>query len=209
MSPGKWKRPKSMSAPPTTIISTPAKSSRRPAVERLQPDGVDVQHRQRLLRRIRRGSAVATHLRVVAPPPEEAVGDSRRAPCPPRDLSDRVVVDLDLEDASRTPDDALQLRFAVEIEPVHGPEAIAQWSAEQSLPCRGADACEVRQRQSRRARPNALSQHSGESKVLQCGIQRLFDHAVEPVYLVDEENVAGGEVEQDRAERALVVDGRS
>src|ERR1700730_10008756 len=31
MSPGRWKRPKSMSAPPKTIIKTPTTSSRRPA----------------------------------------------------------------------------------------------------------------------------------------------------------------------------------
>src|SRR5712692_9875786 len=31
MSPGRWKRPNSISAPPTTIISTPTTSSSRPA----------------------------------------------------------------------------------------------------------------------------------------------------------------------------------
>src|SRR4029077_6898523 len=66
----------------------------------------------------------------------------------------------------------------------------------------------MRQRQSRGARPHSFAEDGVEPEVLERGVQRFLDDAVEPVDLVDEEDVPRGQVEQDRAERTLVVDGR-
>ncbi len=117
-------------------------------------------------------------------------------------------MDVDAEDACRAADDALELVLGVEVEPVHGAEAVAQGRAEQALAGGRADAGEVRQRQCRGAGPHPLPQHGVEPEVLERRVQRLLDDAVEPVDLVDEEDIAGGEVQKDGTQRALVVDGR-
>src|SRR5258706_2296072 len=67
----------------------------------------------------------------------------------------------------------------------------------------------MRQRQRGRARAHPLAEHGVETEVLERGIQRLLVHAVEPVDLVDEETVARGEIEEDRAKGALVVNRRT
>src|ERR1700682_3274778 len=118
-------------------------------------------------------------------------------------------MDLDVQDSRRPGHDLLELGLRVELEAVHGPEAVTERTAEQALACRGADAREMREGQRRRARPHSLAEHRVESKVLEGRIERLLHDRVQSVDLVDEEDVTGGEVQQDRAERALVVDRRT
>ena len=65
----------------------------------------------------------------------------------------------------------------------------------------------MRQRKGRRTGADPLAEDRVEAKVLERGIKRLLDHAVEAVDLVDEKDVTGREVQEDRAQGALVVDG--
>ncbi len=58
----------------------------------------------------------------------------------------------------------------------------------------------------RRARPHSLTENGVESKILESRVQRLFDDRIQAMDLIDEEDVSRGQVEKDRAERALVVD---
>src|SRR5439155_394439 len=95
------------------------------------------------------------------------------------------------------------------VEPVDGAEAIAQRTAEQSLAGGSSDTGEVRQRQRGGARPDSLTKHGVETEILQRRIERFLDDGVQAVDLVDEEDVAGGEVQKNRSQRALVVDGRA
>jgi len=67
----------------------------------------------------------------------------------------------------------------------------------------------VRQRQRGGARPDSLTKHGVETEILQRRIERFLDDGVQAVDLVDEEDVAGGEVQKNRSQRALVVDGRA
>src|SRR2546423_6052923 len=110
------------------------------------------------------------------------------------------------EDPRRAADYLLQLGLRVEVEPVHGAEAIAQRAAEETLPGGRADAREVRQWQRGRARPHSLPEHRVETKIFERGIQRLFDDRVQSVDLIDEENITRAQVQEDRAEGALVID---
>src|SRR6266581_4894844 len=115
------------------------------AVERLQAEIVDVEHRESGARGLDRRAAVAANLGVVAHAPQQAVCDAGCAAGAPGDLRDRLRLDLDLENARRPPHDALQLGLGIEVQPVHGAEAVAQRSAEQTLTRGGPDAGEVRQ----------------------------------------------------------------
>ena len=116
----------------------------QPPVQGLEPYLVHLEHSQGDPGQVYRRAAIATHLRVIAHPAQEAVGDARRAPGTTRDLRDGVVVDLDLEDSGRAADDLLELGLGVKVEPVHGPEPVPQRPAQQSLPGGGSHACEVR-----------------------------------------------------------------
>ena len=117
------------------------------AVERLQAQLVDLEHAQRQPRRVDGRAPIAAHLRVIPHAAEQPVRDSGCAARTACNLCDRVVVNLDVEDARRPPHDALELRLVVKVQPVDGTKAITQRSAQQSLPCGRADAREMRQRQ--------------------------------------------------------------
>src|SRR5437773_5516974 len=181
----------------------------QPAVQRLEADLVDLQHGKRVPGDVDGRPAVAAHLGVVAHAPQEAVRDARRAASSAGDLGHGVDVDLDVEDPCRAADDLLELRLGVEVEAVNGAEAVAERAAEQTLARRGPDASEMRQRQRGRAGPHSLPQHRVETKLLERGVQRLFDHGVEAMDLVDEEDIARAQVQEDGSKRPLVVDRRA
>src|SRR5256886_17651524 len=106
-------------------------------------------------------------------------------------------MDLYLEDPRRAADDLLQLCLRVEVEPVHGAEAIAQRAAEETLAGGRADAREVRQRQRGRARPHSLPEDRVETEIFQRGIQRLIDDRVQSVDLIGEQNITRAQAQAD------------
>jgi hypothetical protein len=81
---------------------------------------------------------VALHLGEVPHPPQQAVGDPRRAAGPARDLRRAGRLDRHAENSGRADDDAGQLLVVVEIEVVEDPEPLAERRAQHAGPRGGA-----------------------------------------------------------------------
>ena len=119
------------------------------------------------------------------------------------------VVDADAEDDRRALDDRGQLVVGVEVEPVGRPEPVAQRAADPAGAGRGADDRERLEAEPERPRGRSLADHDVERVVLHRRVEDLLDRAVEPMDLVDEQDVALLERGQDRGEVAGPLDGGS
>ena len=153
--------------------------------------------------------AVAVDLGVVADALEQPVDDPWRAAAAPGDRPDRGVVDADAEDHRRALDDRGQLLVGVEVEPVGGPEAVAQRAADPARAGRGADHGERLEAEPERPGRRTLADHDVEGVVLHRRVEDLLDRAVEAVDLVDEQDVALLERGQDRGQVAGPLDRRA
>ena len=101
---------------------------------------------------------------------------------------------VDAEQARGAADDLLQLLDGVEIEPHRNPEAVAERRRQQALPSGRADQGKARQVDPNRPRRRALADHQVERAVLHRRIKHFLDRGIEPVDLVDEQDVAVLEV---------------
>ena len=148
------------------------------------------------------------HLGEVAHAPQQPVGDARRAARTRRDLRGALDVDRHAEDAGRSLHDALQFVVAVELEPLHDAEAIAQRRRQQARARRGADQRERRQVDLDRARARALADHDVELEVLERRVEDFLDHRAQAVDLVDEQDVVRLQVGEQRREVARPLEHR-
>ena len=105
-------------------------------------------------------------------------------------------------------DDLGQLVLGVEVEAVGRPEAIAQRGADAARARRRADDRERLEAEPQAARRRALADHHVEREVLHRRVEDLLDRAVQPMDLVDEQDVALVERRQDRGEVARPLDRR-
>ena len=113
------------------------------------------------------------------------------------------------EDDRRALDDRGELLVRVEVEPVGGAEPVAQRAADPARPGRGADHRERLEAEAERPGRRALADHDVERVVLHRRVEDLLDRAVEPVDLVDEQDVALLERGEDRGQVAGPLDGRA
>ena len=148
------------------------------------------------------------HLRHVADAPEDPVRDPRRAAGAPGDLLGRVVLDLDAEDPGAAPDDRAELLRVVVVEAEREPEAVAERRRQEPRARGRADERERRQVERQRPRRRPLPDDDVEPEVLERRVEDLLDRPVEPVDLVDEEDVARLERGQDRGDVALALERR-
>ena len=140
----------------------------------------------------------------VPDPAQQPVGDPGRAPRRARrSAAAPVGLDRDAEDPGRAaPRCASRSSSVVEVEPADEPEAVPQRARHEPGPGRRADEGEARQVEADRARGRALADHDVELGVLHRRVEDLLDRAVQPVDLVDEEDVALLEVGEERGEVA-------
>src|SRR6218665_261608 len=96
------------------------------AVHHVQALGVYVEHGQGALGNVLGDVAVGLDLGVVAHAPQQPVGDARRAARAAGDLQTPGVIHRDTEQAGAALDDARQFLRAVELQPGHDAEAVAQ-----------------------------------------------------------------------------------
>ena len=148
--------------------------------------------------------ACVAHLGDVPHPPQDPVRDPRRTARAARDLVGRRLLDLDVEDARRAAHDHAQLLGLVVAEPERHPEAVAQRRRQEARPRRGADERERRQVDRERARRGALARDDVEAEVLHRRVEDLLRGPVEPVDLVDEEDVVRLDRGQDRGHVLLL-----
>src|SRR5690606_24511437 len=106
------------------------------AVEALR---VDAEHLHRRVVVLSGDPAAGTDLGVVADPAQQPVGDARGATRAARDLAGAPGFAIDAQDPGRTPHDPLQLRGAVELQPLDDAEAVAQRRGQQASAGGGAD----------------------------------------------------------------------
>ena len=90
----------------------------------------------------------------------------------------------------------------VEIEPANEPETVPQRAGHESGPGRGPHQGEAGQVETDRAGRRAFADQDVEPAVLHGRIEHLFDRAVQPVDLVDEQHITVLEVGQQRGEVA-------
>ena len=131
-----------------------------------------------------------------------------RAAGAPRDLVGAVGGHADAEHARAAVDDVLELGLGIEIEPDRDAEAVAQRIGEQPRARGGADQRERRQIDLDRTRRRPLADDQVELKILHRRIEDLLDRRIEPVDLVDEEDVALFQIGEQRREVAGLGDHR-
>ena len=137
---------------------------------------------------------------------EPAVRDARRAAGAARDLVRGGRLDLDAEDARGPAHDLLERLGLEQVELVRRAEAVAQRRREPADARRRADEREARQREPQRACTRPLADDDVELVDVHRRVQDLFHEAREAVHLVDEQDLAGLEVGQDRGEVARALD---
>ena len=131
-----------------------------------------------------------------------------RAARAPGDLVGGLVLDLDAEDARRAAHDRRELGRLVVVEAERHPEAVAERRREQAGARRRADEREGGQVERERACGRPLADDDVEPEVLERRVEDLLDRPVEPVDLVDEEDVALLEPGEDRGHVALALERR-
>src|SRR3990172_3606548 len=114
----------------------------------------------------RRYPAVRANLRVVPHPAQEPVGHPRRAAGAAGDLGGAVSLGLHLQDGGTAAHDRRHRVPVVEVQPVDGPEAIAQRRAEHRGARRRADEREARHGQPHPPRARPAAQHYVQRDVL-------------------------------------------
>ena len=142
----------------------------------------------------------------VAHAAEDPVRDARRAARAPRDLDRRLGLDLDAEDARRAVDDRRELLRRVVVEAERHAEAVAKRRRQQARARRRADQRERRKVERERPRRRPLTDDDVEPEVLERRVEDLLDGAVQPVDLVDEQDVALLEPGEDRRHVALPLE---
>ena len=175
------------------------------AVHQVEADRIDIEHRQRGVSHFARDDAIGLDLGVIAHAAQQAVGDTRCAARALGDLQCAVFGDLGVEQASRARDDLRQLGGRVELQPRDDAEAVAQRVGQHAGARGGAHQCERLQIELDRARRRALADHDVDLVVLQRRIQDFLHHGREPVDLVDEEDVVGFEVGEQRGQVARAL----
>jgi hypothetical protein len=100
-------------------------------------------------------------------------------------------------------------RDAVELEPLHDAEAVAQRRGQQAGARGGADQRERRQIELDGTRGRALADHDVELVVLHRRIEHFLDHRAQAMDLIDEQHIARLQIGQDRRQVAGPLQHRS
>ncbi len=91
-------------------------------------------------------------------------------------------------------------------EPERHPEAVAERRRQETRSRRRTDEGERRKVEGQRACAGSLTDHDVEAEVLERRIEDLLDGSVDPMDLVDEENVLGVEAREDGRHVALALE---
>ena len=175
----------------------------------VEPDDVDVEQLERAVGERARHPLCAFDHGEVAHAPEQAPGDARRAARAPGDLVRAVVGEREADHSGAARDDALQFFGRVKIEPDRNAETIAQRGGEQPGARRRADQGEPGEVDLHRARRRPRADDEVELEILHRRIENLLDRRVEPMNLVDEQNVPRLEIGELSREIARLADDRA
>ena len=176
------------------------------SVGRFETEVIDFEEGERFVREFLIYGFDIFGLCVVADALQEAIGDARRAPTRLRDTRGARGVDANIQYATRPCEDAGDFFFGVELESVHGAEAIPERVGNGSETSRRADQREFGKIELNGARRRTLADNDVEFVVLHRRVEHFFDEFVETMDFVDEEYVAVFEIGEDRAQVADALD---
>ena len=123
-----------------------------------------------------------------------------------RNLLRRARVDGELEQPRAPLDDEGELVHRVEVEPDDVAEAREEGRGEEAGASRGADERERLHGELDGRGEGPLARHDVDAEVLHRRVEALLDDGVQPVDLVDEEDVVRRELREQPGERPLVLD---
>ena len=161
---------------------------------------------QGFLRHLLGDDALGFDFGEVPDPPDEPVGDAWRPARTFADFGGAGGFDGHVQEACRAVDDGFQFLRRIEVEPVHQPEPLTERGGERPGFGRGAYQGEWGQVQFHGAGGRALADDEVDLKIFHGGVQGFFDGRGQPVDFVDEQDVVGLQVCQDRGEVAGVVE---
>src|SRR5690606_30804863 len=153
-------------------------------------------------------SPFGAHLGKVADTAQEAQRDSRRAARATGNLGGPFVVNRHFEDRRAPMDDRLDRLFAVEFHAVVGTRTGAQGGSQQRKAGRRADDGEVGELEPHVFGAGPLADDEVEDKILHRRVENLLYGATQAVDFVDEEDVPGTQVGEDRRQVAGTLDDR-
>src|SRR5262245_22278396 len=145
----------------------------------------------------------------IAQSAHQAAGNARRAARAPRHLAGPVLAHFNAEHPAAAAHDREQLVIAVDFEPDLNAEAVAQRRGEETGAGGGADQGETGKLDADRPGGRAFADDQVELEVLHCRVEDLLDRGIEPMDLVDEEDVAFLEIGEERREIAGAGDHRA
>ena len=175
------------------------------SVNLIQTVGVYFHSIERISRHFLRDMAVIDHLGDVADPSQQTVRNSGSSARPPRDLVSSGSVDLRFQYVGRTGHDYLQILDRIEIEVQWYAESASQRGADQPGSSRRPNQREFWKLQFDRPRRRALPDDDIELVVFHRRVKYFLDGRTESMYFVDEQNVALGQIGQERREVARLL----
>ena len=153
-----------------------------------------------------RDAPIAVDLRPVAHPANQPIGDARRPPGPVGYLHGPPLLDLQTHDPGRSRDDLDHVFISVETKAEKKPEPAPQRRRQHAGTRRGPDQSERFQVQSDRFGVRAFPDQNIEFVILHGRIEAFFNHSIEPVNFIDEQNVAPLQVRQNGGQIVLALD---
>ena len=180
-----------------------------PPVDGVQPQVVDLQRAQGLVRHILGDDAVGLHLGEVPDPAQHPVGDPGRAPAAAGDLIGALRHDVHVQNGGGPGDDLRELLRRVQLQPQRHAEPVPQGRGQLPRPGGGADQGEPGQVQPDGVGAGALAHDDVQGVVLHGRVQDLLHGPVQPVDLVHKEDVPLVEVRQQRRQIPGLLDGRA
>ena len=159
------------------------------SIQLIKTVSIDLEQRQRSIRRRLVDHARRTHLRVVAHAPQQPVGDARSSTRAHRDLRRTVTVDRHTEHVGRAFDDKPQLVVRVELQAQQDAEPGPHRRAQESGPGGGGDKREGLDVQLEGLRRGARADHDVQPVVLKSGVELLLQDRLQPVDLVEEQHL--------------------
>ena len=180
-----------------------------PPVHRVQPQIVDLQGAEGLVRHLLGDDAVGLHVREVPHPAEHPVGDPGRPPAAAGDLVGALRYNITVQNSGGAGDDLRQLLRGIQLQPQRYAEAVPQRGRQLPRPGGGADQGEVGQIQPDGVGRRPLAYDNIQSVVLHGGVQNFLHGTVQPVDLVHKQDVPLVEVCQQRRQIAGLFNGRA
>ena len=179
------------------------------AVDAVQAEVIHLQPFQRLGGDLRGDDPAALHLGKVPDPLQKAVGDAGGAAAAAGQLHGSLGLTGDAEDPGRPGDDLGKLLRGVQLQPEHHAEAVPQGGGKLPGPGGGSHQGKMGQVDADGTGAGPLADDDIEGVVLHGGVQYLLHAAVQPVDLIDEEDIIFIEVGQQGSQIARFFDGRT